>query len=88
MKFEFDAAKSASNKEKHGIDFVRAQDLWKSKLVLVPAKEVGEKRHLLMGVIAMRHWTAIITYRETRIRIISVRRSTPLEILIYEEPER
>jgi uncharacterized DUF497 family protein len=28
MKFEFDPAKSASNKDKHGIDFVEAQVLW------------------------------------------------------------
>jgi uncharacterized DUF497 family protein len=28
MRFEFDAAKSAANKLKHGIDFVEAQALW------------------------------------------------------------
>eukprot|EP01036_Dinobryon_divergens_P001263 gene1263-1646_t len=28
MRFEFDPLKSASNKAKHGIDFVEAQALW------------------------------------------------------------
>lgn len=28
MRFGFDAAKSAANKAKHGIDFVEAQPLW------------------------------------------------------------
>jgi uncharacterized DUF497 family protein len=28
MRFEFDSAKSAAHKGKHGIDFVEAQALW------------------------------------------------------------
>ena len=28
MEFEFDPEKSASNKDKHGIDFIEAQALW------------------------------------------------------------
>jgi len=28
MEFEFDLRKSATNKRKHGIDFVEAQQLW------------------------------------------------------------
>jgi uncharacterized protein len=28
MRFEFDAGKSATNKAKHGIDFVEVQALW------------------------------------------------------------
>lgn len=30
------------------------------------------------------HWSAVITYREERIRIISVRRSRMEEVEIYE----
>jgi len=29
MEFEFDPAKSATNKVKHGLDFVEAQELWR-----------------------------------------------------------
>ena len=88
MTFEFDRAKSDSNKAKHGIDFLAASALWQSEVVLVPARETSEKRYLVIGKIGSGFWSAIITYRGPRIRIISVRRSTPREISIYEENTR
>ena len=85
MDFEFDPEKSASNKEKHGIDFVEAQALWDDPdLVEVPARVVDEPRFLVIGRIAGKHWSGIITYREQRIRIISARRSRAEEVEIYE----
>ena len=85
MQFEFDPQKSRSNRVKHGIDFVEAQALWKSKVVLLGAKEVLEKRSIVIGTIGPEHWSAIITYRGALIRIISVRKSTFLEIETYEK---
>ena len=85
MEFEFDARKSENNKAKHGINFVEAQALWKSKQVLLGTKDVLEKRYLVIGAIGADRWSAIITYRGVRIRIISVRRSTALEIQTYEK---
>ncbi|MBN1948014.1 MAG: BrnT family toxin [Bradymonadales bacterium] len=85
MEFEFDEAKSAANKAKHGIDFVEAQLLWlDSMLIEIPARTVDESRTLVVGVIANVHWSAVVTYREERIRIISVRRSRREEVEIYE----
>jgi uncharacterized protein len=83
VEFEFDAGKSDSNKAKHGIDFVEAQALWKSRHVLLGAKAALEKRYLVIGTIGEEHWSAIITYRGAAIRIISVRKSTALEIDTY-----
>ena len=83
MEFEFDPRKSETNKAKHGIDFVEAQALWRSKHVLLGAKDASEKRYMAIGIIGVEHWTAIITYRGARIRVISVRRSTALEIENY-----
>jgi uncharacterized protein len=51
VEFEFDPGKSASNKAKHGIDFLEAQALWKSKHVLLGAKTALEKRYLVIGTI-------------------------------------
>ena len=51
MDFEFDPQKSETNKAKHGIDFVEAQALWKSKIVLLPAKDALEKRYMVIGTI-------------------------------------
>ncbi len=85
MEFEFDPAKSESNKKKHGIGFVDAQALWDDPdLVEIPAKTAGEKRFLVVAKILGKHWSAIITWRRGRIRIISVRRSRREEVEIYE----
>ncbi len=85
MEFEFDEAKSRTNKDKHGIDFAEAQALWLDEMfVEIPARTVDEERFLVVGVISGKHWSAIITYRGKRIRIISVRRSRTEEVEIYE----
>jgi uncharacterized DUF497 family protein len=83
--FEFDANKSAANKAKHGIDFAEAQAVWLDDMrIEIPVRTDDEPRFLVIGVIARRHWSAVITYRGDRARIISVRRSRPEEIAIYE----
>ncbi len=83
--FEFDDAKSRSNREKHGIDFVEAQALWDDPdLIEIPARTEDEPRYLVVGAIFGKHWSAVITYRERAIRIISVRRSRREEVRLYE----
>ena len=85
ISFEFDQIKSLSNLEKHGIDFVQAQNLWDDPdLLEIPAKTSDEPRFLLIGRINQKHWSAIITYRQSNIRIISVRRSRKEEVDLYE----
>jgi hypothetical protein len=83
--FEFDPAKSDTNRRKHGIDFVDAQILWiDPDLLEIDARSTDEPRRLVIGRILGRHWSAIITHRGDRIRIISVRRARPAEIALYE----
>ncbi len=85
MEFEFDSRKSRSNRRKHGIDFVEAQALWDDvDLIEIPACTTDESRVLVVGRIDETHWSGVITYRENRIRIISVRRSRQEEIALYE----
>lgn len=85
MQFEYDITKNGLNKRKHGIDFVEAQALWKDPdRIEIPARTVDEPRYLLVGKIGDDHWSAIITYRDEKIRIISVRRSRREEVEIYE----
>ena len=83
--FEFDIHKNVSNKIKHGIDFIQAQGIWNDPDVLeIPTKVKDEPRFLVIGRRDGKHWSAIITYRGEKIRIISVRRSRPEEVEIYE----
>jgi len=85
MEFEFDKRKSAANKRKDGIDFVDAQTLWDDPdLIEIPARTKDEPRFLVIGMIVGKHWSGVITYRDNRIRIISVRRSRKEEVEIYE----
>jgi len=83
--FEFDDLKSKSNFQKHGIDFIQAQALWNdSNLLEIPAKTLDETRFLTIGRIEQKHWSAVITYRNGKIRLISVRRSRVEEVALYE----
>ena len=85
MEFEFDPGKSSSNKEKHGIDFYKAQALWNDPdLVEIPVRTSDEPRFLVIGNISEKHWSGVITYRSEKIRIITVRRSRKEEVEIYE----
>ena len=85
MEFEFDERKSWLNKTKHGIDFAEAQALWDDpELLEVPLTVEGEPRALVVGRVGGKHWSAIITYRRARVRIISVRRSRDQERALYE----
>ena len=83
--FEFDAAKSESNSAKHGIDFIAAQSLWSDPMLLeIPAKTDDEPRFLAVGQIDGKHWSAVITYRGSHVRLISVRRARTEEVALYE----
>lgn len=84
--FEFDADKSAANLAKHGIDFVEAQALWADdRLTDIGAVEYGgETRRLYVGEWRSKRWTAVVTERGERIRLISVRRARSSEEMAYD----
>lgn len=64
MDFEFDPAKSAANKARHGVDFVEAQRLWPDEaLIEVPAKTEDEPRFLAIGRMAGKHRSAVCVRR-------------------------
>ncbi len=85
MEFEFDPKKSDSNKQKHGLDFHEARNLWDDPdLIEIPVQTIDEPRYLVIGTIEGKHWSGVITYRGDKVRIISVRRSRKEEVEIYE----
>jgi len=84
-RFEYDHAKSRSNLDKHGISFETAQAIWKdTNLLEIRAKSEDEPRFLVIGMIESKHWSAVITYRNDLIRLISVRRARKSEVELYE----
>lgn len=85
IEFEFDTKKSLTNLNKHGIDFVQAQAVWSDfNFLEVQARSDDEPRFVVIGRIKDKHWSAVITYRDGRVRIISVRRSRQAEVELYE----
>lgn len=85
MKFQYDSKKSASNLKKHGIDFEQAQLLWDDpSLVELAARSDDEPRSIVIARFNGQYWSAIFTYRDEEIRLISVRRSRKAEVELYE----
>ena len=86
MTFEYDENKSKSNKLKHNINFEEARELWSDPYAFEILSLAGEEeeRFLVLGQINSKNYTAIITYRDVNIRIISVRKSREKEIKFYE----
>mgnify|MGYP001774315906 CR=1 FL=1 len=86
MKFEYDKNKSKTNKSKHSIDFEEAKELWKDpySFELSSIQSEDEDGFLVLGQINSKNYTAIITYRDDVVRIISARRSRQKEIELYE----
>jgi len=86
MEFEFDQAKSEANRLKHGFDFVQAQELWKDLYALeIQAKSDTETRFALIARVEERVWSVFFTERNSKIRIISARRSRTNEEDLYHE---
>jgi len=85
MIFEYDQNKSESNKLKHDIDFEEAKLLWDDdNRIEFQTSFEDEERFINIGKIHKKFYTIITTYRDTKIRIISARRSREKEIEIYE----
>lgn len=85
MKFQYDPRKSSSNLKKHGIDFEQAQLLWDDPgLVELVARSDDEPRSIMIARLNGQYWSAVFTYRDEEIRLISVRRSRKTEVQLYE----
>ena len=86
MKFRWDGTKNLTNKNKHGIDFESATDLWNDKnRIEIQTPYPIEDRRILIGKIDRKIWSAIFTLRNDAIRIISVRRARKKEAKLYEQ---
>jgi uncharacterized protein len=83
--FEFDPSKSQANKAGHDIDFKEALALWPDEnRIEIPARTSDEDRFLVIGTIAGKCWSGVVTYLGDVVRIISVRRSRSEEESLYE----
>jgi uncharacterized DUF497 family protein len=85
MDFEYDPVKSQRNKEKHGIDFEEAQELWFDPDGKgFPARSDDEIRYAILAKYKRKLWMGFYTMRTGKIRLISVRRARKGERELYE----
>jgi uncharacterized DUF497 family protein len=85
VEFEYDPAKSRTNAEKHGIDFETAKALWNDpKAVSIAVRYEDEPRFALIAEWNQKLWFAVYTFRDLKIRLISVRRARENERDIYK----
>ena len=81
MDFEWDEAKDAANRAKHGVGFDFARELqWEDAR---PEKDVraeyGEDRFIIYAYREARLYACVFTLRQERIRIISLRKANKRE---------
>ena len=80
MQFEWDRAKAASNRRKHGIAFEEATSVFAD-----PDHSLLERREIIVGKAQNRLLVISFTERQDNIRIISARRASARERKRYEE---
>jgi uncharacterized DUF497 family protein len=87
---EWDEAKRAANRRKHGIDFAEeAMFEWDTALVVEDDHyDYGETRLRAFGFIRGRLHVMVFTPRGRDVRIISLRKAKAREVRWYEEEWR
>lgn len=86
-RFEWDDAKAAANRAKHGVTFDQARRVFDDPLALELVTHVeGEERSITIGMAGRDLLLVVVSAdRLGRIRIISARRATRLERQRYED---
>ena len=87
LHYEWDVHKAETNNRKHGISFADAVSAFSDDDAITIADEHPiEDRYILLGKDAKyRILVVIYTYRNERIRIISARKATQIEINAYRK---
>ena len=88
MEFEWDKSKNRQNKQKHGISFKEAQEIFNGIVftAIDDRFDYGEIREISIGVIGgVVIITVAHTERQGKIRLISARKATPKERRQYNE---
>jgi uncharacterized protein len=86
MEFEWDDAKDAANRAKHGLSLADAARLdWDSGLTEPDVRmDYGEDRYHILARLDGRLYFCVFTRREGRTRAISLRKANRREVTRYE----
>ena len=86
MDFDWDENKRQTNLAKHGIDFVRAKEIWEGPVLEIPSPQThhAEERTIALGVVDGEVIAVVFTWRRRIRRIISARKARNNEKALYE----
>ena len=87
MEFEWDHDKNKRNFKKHGLAFEDAEFIFSGETVTFEDDrfDYGERRYITLGKLKTFIVVAVYTYREQRIRMISMRKANERERQIYRK---
>jgi uncharacterized DUF497 family protein len=88
MQIDFDPAKDAANRDKHGVSLAfGAKVLEDVDYIALPSIRPidGEERYKAIGMVDGKLWTAVMVVRDGVVRFISVRRSNHGEDRAYRD---
>ncbi|MET0258242.1 MAG: BrnT family toxin [Methylobacterium sp.] len=83
---QFDPAKDAINRQRHGLSLLFGDRIFDDPdHLVIPSihPQDGEERFKVVGAVESKVYTAVFTWREDRARFISVRRSNSGEERAY-----
>ena len=86
MEIEFDTAKDADNREKHGLSLAFGAWIFDDPDALILStirREDEEERYKVIGMVEGKLYTAVHVWRGESVRFISVRRSNDSEEKAY-----
>ena len=90
MEYEWNAAKNAANWREHRTDFQAVENFeWDTAITDVDDREAyDELRERAIGFIGQSLYVLIFTYRDDRIRVISLRKAEKPEQRYYVDETR
>ena len=85
MQYEFDPKKQAHNVAKHQVWFALVDDFeWDTAVILIDdRRQYAETRFRATGLVGERVYVLVFCLRETKIRLISLRRANQREVKRY-----
>lgn len=88
--YEWDEEKRLKNIEKHGIDFIRAKEMWNYPVCEFISSQTShnEERLLAIGQLEEFYITVVYTWRGNNKRIISARKARKNEQEYYQNENR
>ena len=90
MQFEWDPTKDKANREKHGLSFHEARDLFTSgnDFLEIYDEEHSDEEDRFIAIGPVRTGVIAVIYTESRdevIRIVSARKATKKEVMLFRQ---